>query len=208
SSRRRHTRSKRDWSSDVCSSDLEPLLAENAAEGWAELDWAELRQEVNGYRPTSMIDYPAPRIARIKLSGDSSLEGRRVQGHGRGIELAVFVFLTLVFEPARGWRVFGIGNAVRPDQSNFGGSMLEEIQPYEECKGGYICLYMFFSKSLQTIQATLESEVVYLLHTGMLGGSVIFSDFCNRFCHHVRYLVIEYRGDNVAGVAFLMADSC
>jgi len=110
---------------------MEPLLAENAAEGWAELDWAELRQEVNGYRPTSMIDYPAPRIARIKLSGDSSLEGRRVQGHGRGIELAVFVFLTLVFEPARGWRVFGIGNAVRPDQINFGGSLLEEIQPYE-----------------------------------------------------------------------------
>src|SRR5207249_6250700 len=28
SSRRRHTRSKRDWSSDVCSSDLSRLLAE------------------------------------------------------------------------------------------------------------------------------------------------------------------------------------
>src|SRR5699024_11283483 len=27
SSRRRHTRSKRDWSSDVCSSDLDPLQA-------------------------------------------------------------------------------------------------------------------------------------------------------------------------------------
>src|SRR5699024_11502800 len=37
SSRRRHTRSKRDWSSDVCSSDLQPrpdmvLLPENASD--------------------------------------------------------------------------------------------------------------------------------------------------------------------------------
>src|SRR5699024_12010681 len=29
SSRRRHTRSKRDWSSDVCSSDLDTLLEDN-----------------------------------------------------------------------------------------------------------------------------------------------------------------------------------
>src|SRR5207249_8749731 len=32
SSRRRHTRSKRDWSSDVCSSDLRPYLVEEALE--------------------------------------------------------------------------------------------------------------------------------------------------------------------------------
>src|SRR5207249_5997787 len=32
SSRRRHTRSKRDWSSDVCSSDLDPLPAEAPSE--------------------------------------------------------------------------------------------------------------------------------------------------------------------------------
>lgn len=116
---------------DPTFNNMEPLLAKSAAKEWAEVDWVELRQEVNGYRPTSMIDYPAPRIARIKLSGDPNLEGRRVQGHGRGMKLAVFIFLTLVFEPARGWRVFGIGNAVRPDQINFGGSLLEEIQPYE-----------------------------------------------------------------------------
>src|SRR5699024_11336055 len=32
SSRRRHTRSKRDWSSDVCSSDLAPLIVKKAYE--------------------------------------------------------------------------------------------------------------------------------------------------------------------------------
>src|SRR5699024_11234258 len=34
SSKRRHTRSKRDWSSDVCSSDLMGLFATNFGEGW------------------------------------------------------------------------------------------------------------------------------------------------------------------------------
>src|SRR5207249_7836579 len=33
SSRRRHTRSKRDWSSDVCSSDLSPFLSDPEARG-------------------------------------------------------------------------------------------------------------------------------------------------------------------------------
>src|SRR5206468_4747458 len=39
SSRRRHTRSDRDWSSDVCSSDLRTVLEEvltNAPAGWGE----------------------------------------------------------------------------------------------------------------------------------------------------------------------------
>src|SRR5699024_11810667 len=36
SSRRRHTRSKRDWSSDVCSSDLETALAEILEQATAE----------------------------------------------------------------------------------------------------------------------------------------------------------------------------
>src|SRR5207249_7142427 len=34
-SRRRHTRSKRDWSSDVCSSDLAPLTGKSAAKSGA-----------------------------------------------------------------------------------------------------------------------------------------------------------------------------
>src|SRR5699024_11726028 len=35
SSRRRHTRSKRDWSSDVCSSDLIPASSSSKALTWA-----------------------------------------------------------------------------------------------------------------------------------------------------------------------------
>src|SRR5690349_23488386 len=53
SSRRRHTRSLRDWSSDVCSSDLEPAAAEDhaaaraqrAADGLDADDAAVLDQE-------------------------------------------------------------------------------------------------------------------------------------------------------------------
>src|SRR5699024_7002724 len=44
SSRRRHTRSKRDWSSDVCSSDLELLLQ-------------MLIQVIEGYRNDDVADY-------------------------------------------------------------------------------------------------------------------------------------------------------
>lgn len=99
----------------------EPLLAESAAAGWADVNWAQMRTDLMDYRPTSMIDYPAPRIARIKLSGDPTLEGRQVQGHGTGIQLSKVMFLTLVFEPERGWRIFGLGGAVHPDQINFGG---------------------------------------------------------------------------------------
>src|SRR3989440_804213 len=42
SSRRRHTRSDRDWSSDVCSSDLAVLLRKLGAEGKRDLDAAGL----------------------------------------------------------------------------------------------------------------------------------------------------------------------
>src|SRR5699024_12007083 len=41
SSRRRHTRSKRDWSSDVCSSDLQPAFAGVTGEKIADLRYGE-----------------------------------------------------------------------------------------------------------------------------------------------------------------------
>src|SRR2546422_10186317 len=51
SSRRRHTRCSRDWSSDVCSSDLEsskivPSLMENWAFGCRVLHWYMRREEI------------------------------------------------------------------------------------------------------------------------------------------------------------------
>lgn len=96
---------------------LEVLLAPEAP-GWQSVDWAEVRNSVTGYQPTSMIDYPAPYIARVKLSGDASLEGKVVSGYGM-MQLKDRQFLTLTYAPKRGWRVFGLGGSVPPDEILF-----------------------------------------------------------------------------------------
>lgn len=105
------------------------ILAKEAP-GWAEVDWNELRAELAGYQPTSMVDYPAPRIARIKLSGDKSLEGKRVEGRGKPLALQNYMFLTLTLDPHSGWKVFGLGGHVAPDKIYFGGSLAYEVDPY------------------------------------------------------------------------------
>ncbi|WP_298462233.1 hypothetical protein [uncultured Cellulomonas sp.] len=92
---------------------LEALLAPEA-EGWRSIDWAELREAFRRYQPTSMVDYPAPYIARVKLSGDPSLEGKVVAGYGH-MQLKDWRFLTLTYVPERGWRVFGVGASVPPE---------------------------------------------------------------------------------------------
>src|SRR5699024_11721706 len=57
SSRRRHTRSKRDWSSDVCSSDLSAFLMSRRWEWQAQLPQrsgpvvVRLRQQAGGFEP-------------------------------------------------------------------------------------------------------------------------------------------------------------
>src|SRR5690606_40742605 len=57
SSRRRHTRFSRDWSSDVCSSDL-TLEAETAEQG---LDWQEvLEQQALEQRERQRLGLPMP----------------------------------------------------------------------------------------------------------------------------------------------------
>ena len=106
-------------------------LVASEAPGWAEVDWAQLRRELEDHHPTSMVDCPAPRIARVKLSADPSLAGKTVQGVGRPLELAVSKFMTLTLDPQRGWRVFGIGHSVRPDAIYFAGSLIEEVQPFQ-----------------------------------------------------------------------------
>lgn len=106
-------------------------LVASEAPGWAKVDWAQLRRELKDHQPTSMVDYPAPRIARVKLSADPGLAGKTVQGVGRPLELAVFKFMTLTLDPQRGWRIFGIGQSVRPDAIYFGGSLIEEVQPFQ-----------------------------------------------------------------------------
>jgi hypothetical protein len=109
--------------------DLFVLLAPEAS-GWTDVDWDKLRSELADFEPTSMVDYPAPRIARIKLSGDKSLEGRRVEGHGKPLELGVYKFMTLTLNPRDGWRIFGVGGSVPPDAIHFGGSLVEDVESY------------------------------------------------------------------------------
>lgn len=111
--------------------DLRVLLAPEAS-GWDNADWDALRTELADFQPTSMVDYPAPRIARVKLSGDKTLEGKSVEGNGKPLELDVYMFMTLTLDPQRGWRVFGVGDHVPPDAIHFGGSLNKDIEPLHE----------------------------------------------------------------------------
>lgn len=99
------------------------------APGWEKTDWQKLGQKMEAYNPTSMVDYPAPRIARVKLSGDKSLEGKTVEGEGRNIRLDNLLFVTLTLHPELGWRIFAIGENVSPDTIYFDGSLAQEVRP-------------------------------------------------------------------------------
>lgn len=80
------------------------------------LDWKQIeaKLELSRYQPTSMVDYLAPRVARIKLSGNPELEGQTVQGEG--LELTDYMFVTVTFNTRTGWRIYGVGTALRPDE--------------------------------------------------------------------------------------------
>src|SRR5690349_6104091 len=71
SSRRRHTRSLRDWSSDVCSSDLSEQLPVEDLAGLAEA----LEPPCDG-RPLTMQD---PRALPLRVLRDDPLEDRQVE---------------------------------------------------------------------------------------------------------------------------------
>lgn len=109
--------------------DLRVLFAPEAS-GWDDADWDALRTELADFQPTSMVDYPAPRIARVKLSGDKTLEGKSVEGSGKPLELDVHMFMTLTLDPRQGWRISGVGESVPPDAIFFGGSLAEELEPH------------------------------------------------------------------------------
>ncbi len=109
--------------------DLRVLLAPEAS-GWDNADWDALRTKLADFQPTSMVDYPAPRIARVKLSGDKTLEGKSVEGNGKPLELDVYMFMTLTLDPRQGWRIFGVGESVPPDAIFFGGSLTEEVESH------------------------------------------------------------------------------
>lgn len=95
----------------------EKVLAPEAA-GWTTADWDFLRDDFANYQPTSMVDYPAPHIAQVKLSGDLALQGMQVSG-SVGTKLIDPRFITLTMTYERGWRVWGIGKGVAPDDIQF-----------------------------------------------------------------------------------------
>lgn len=83
------------------------------ASGWGATDWEAVREDLRSFQPTSMVDYPAPNIARIKLVGDVELQGKSVAGEG--MEIQHVMFLTLTRSSSVGWRIYSIGGLMRPD---------------------------------------------------------------------------------------------
>src|SRR5207249_8615272 len=83
-SRRRHTRSKRDWSSDVCSSDLDHIgVIGNGIRALiqhpAELAKLRARPELIGVAVEECLRYDGPIVFTVRiLHGDARSEERRV----------------------------------------------------------------------------------------------------------------------------------
>lgn len=88
----------------------EPLLA-NEATGWESTDWDKCRENWAKLLPTNFVQYPAPRIAQIKLA-DPQFEGKQVV-NGTYLFQAKIVTLTLGTD---GWKIFGIGHPLPPEQ--------------------------------------------------------------------------------------------
>src|SRR2546421_8227581 len=82
SSRRRHTRSDRDWSSDVCSSDLRPLI-KSAAGSYAST--SESLSEPTEIQP-SLVEYPPKSNPGIKAGEDKKRNSYRSEERRVGKE--------------------------------------------------------------------------------------------------------------------------
>lgn len=103
---------------DSSSGDIAKEVLAPEAIGWATVSWDGLREELADFQPTSMVDYPARYIARVKLAGDVELQGKQVEGNS-GIVLTDTRWVTLTFAPDRGWRVWGVGHSVQPQHIRF-----------------------------------------------------------------------------------------
>lgn len=107
------------------------LLAPEAS-GWNIVDWDQLNSELTDFLPTSMVNYPTPRIAYIKLSGDPNLEGKCVEGHGTSIALSNYRILTLTLTPGWGWKVYAVGE-VPPNEIYFADTLAKDVlSPFNE----------------------------------------------------------------------------
>ncbi|PZF61251.1 hypothetical protein DEI92_06595 [Curtobacterium sp. MCBD17_034] len=88
------------------------------AEGWAGADWAEIGRQLRPFAPTNFVDYRTEHVAYVKLVGDPGLQGSGVQGPDP-ILVKEVSFVTLVKEGPLGWRVFGVGAPVQPEDIQF-----------------------------------------------------------------------------------------
>src|SRR5256886_5322133 len=70
SSRRRHTRFDCDWSSDVCSSDLLPLLAKQITQNLDANDWIYQLRVNDGFDAYSQLERVKARVLGINMARD------------------------------------------------------------------------------------------------------------------------------------------
>jgi hypothetical protein len=103
------------WLEAVRDSRLDVVEFTSAPESdrWQSTDWAALADHLRNTMPTSMVDYPAPSVAWVKVTDNVSLQGMVVRGEG--VVLDGGSWITLTRSASRGWRVVDIGRAVRPD---------------------------------------------------------------------------------------------
>ncbi|PAU68606.1 hypothetical protein B1400_1405 [Bifidobacterium italicum] len=101
---------------DPCGEDMKNLLSPQAV-GWKDVDWESIRHDFGKCAPTSNVRFPAPQVAIILLTDDESLQGKKVEGWRQRIDAKAIV--TLTFSHDQGWRIFGIGNRVLPEDILF-----------------------------------------------------------------------------------------
>src|SRR5699024_11842346 len=95
SSRRRHTRSKRDWSSDVCSSDLD-----------TDGKTTSYREDVTAQEFSARTDYCDVHIGKNYLTGDLKTYTLHFEKNGFVADLTIKNILSS-WRPAAGANLFG-----------------------------------------------------------------------------------------------------
>src|SRR5271167_1738412 len=88
SSRRRHTRSKRDWSSDVCSSDLVPLVGGAPREILNDVEWADWSPDgtnvviIHEVGARKRLEFP---LGKVLCEADGWMGNPRVAPDGKSV---------------------------------------------------------------------------------------------------------------------------
>ncbi len=107
--------------------EMAKTLVDPAASGWASMDdeaWQDMRDRLSSLGVAAHVQYPAPRIAYVKGLTDEAADATR-EG-GAGYVIVPMTLFTLRFIRGAGWRVFGVGAAVRADEIEFPEGDLDE----------------------------------------------------------------------------------